>query len=163
MSGDCCYVAHSRAGEDVSSGVLATLLTELDGVESADGVCVVAATNRPEKLDPALLRPGRLEIHVYVPRPNFVARCDVLSLHLRRLRCEPAVFAYIEVLSTKTEGWNGAELENLCREAAMTSLREHFGCDARLEEPTVSVAHILRAFSSLTGGISTAHAACSQL
>lgn len=110
----------------MSTGVLATLLTELDGVQSAEGVVVIGATNRPETLDPALLRPGRLEVHVHVPRPDASARAEILALHLGRLCCsddarDPAV---VTSLAARTEGWSGAELENLCREAAMGALRE---------------------------------------
>ena len=106
---------------DVSTGVLATLLTEMDGVQAAEGVLVVAATNRPEVLDPALLRPGRLEMHIRVPAPDEAGRAEVLAVHAARL--PQAGDVSLAALAAATPGWSGAALENLCREAAMAAVR----------------------------------------
>ncbi len=136
--------------------MLATLLTELDGVQSADGVIVVAATNRPEKLDPALLRPGRLDLHICVSRPDHGARCEILAVHLHRLHCDSSTISCINILASQTVGWSGAELENLCREAAMVCLREYFGngnvnqfASSSLCSPVILQRHLSTALSLL--------------
>ena len=137
--------------------MLATLLTEMDGVQSADGVVVVGATNRPEALDPALLRPGRLEVHVHVPRPGLSARIEIIALHLKRLACAQDTCAtdFLADLAHRTENWSGAELENLCREAAMVTLRERLAgkasaAAANSTEPMrVERCHVESAFVTL--------------
>jgi transitional endoplasmic reticulum ATPase len=136
---------------DVSSSVLATLLTELDGVQSADGVIVIAASNRPDTLDPALVRPGRLEVHLCVPNPDTRARADILRLHMSRLCVHPSVSAFNNSLAELTHGWSGAELENLCREAAMACLRGTFGeSESRLgSEALITQSHLKSAFFAL--------------
>ena len=106
----------------LARGLLATLLTELDGVVGAGGVLVVGATNRPAALDPALLRPGRLSLHITVPVPDESGRVAVLGVHARALPLSSDVdFAYI---AGQTEGWSGAHLEALCRGAAFAALRQ---------------------------------------
>lgn len=117
----------AASGNDASTGVLATLLTEMDGVLSADGVLVVAATNRPNALDPALLRPGRLEVHIEVPLPDAAGRAEILAVHTRNARLAPDVD--LAVIAGQTDSWSGAQLENLCREAAMEALRENMGAE----------------------------------
>lgn len=114
--------------QDVSTSLLATLLTEMDGVQSAEGVIVVGATNRREVLDPALLRPGRLEVHIHVPQPDQAARADILRVHMRKLRTVAGID--VEALAVATPGWSGAELAGLCQEAAMLALREDINVDA---------------------------------
>lgn len=115
-------------GSAVSTGILATLLTEMDGVVSAEGVVIVAATNRKEALDPALLRPGRLELHLHVPLPDADGRLAILRIHTRK--CSVASDVDLAALARDTEGWSGAELGNVCREASMEALREDIGADA---------------------------------
>lgn len=114
----------SSASRDVSTGLLTTLLTEMDGVAAADGVLIVAATNRPDALDPALLRPGRLELHIHVPCPDEPGRLSILQVHTRQLSLHPSLDLATWAREDKTQGWSGAQLENLCREAAMCALRE---------------------------------------
>ena len=109
-------------------GILASLLTELDGVASADGVTVVAATNRKEALDPALMRPGRLELHLHVPPPDAAGRAAILAIHTRAARLEADVD--LPALAAATPGWSGAALANLAREAAMEALRESLAATA---------------------------------
>ena len=128
---------------DVSTGVLATLLTEMDGVAAADGIIVVAATNRPQALDPALLRPGRLEVHVHIPLPDVSGREEILGVHCRHTPLAPDVD--LGALAEATPGFSGAELEGLCREAAMAALREDInGCS------TVTSAHFAAALRTMT-------------
>ena len=113
----------AREGGGVARGLLATLLTELDGVANGDcGILVVGATNRPNTLDPALLRPGRLSLHINVPAPDTAGRIAVLLIHSRLLPLANDV--HFNTLAEKTEGWSGAKLEALCRSAAFVALRE---------------------------------------
>jgi transitional endoplasmic reticulum ATPase len=110
---------------DVSTGILATLLTEMDGVTTVGGVTVVAATNRPKSLDPALLRPGRLELHVEVPLPATAKdREEILRVHTRKTALNADVDLGAIAKDEAIEGWSGAQLANLCREAAMEAIRE---------------------------------------
>eukprot|EP01104_Vermistella_antarctica_P013803 TRINITY_DN4244_c0_g1_i1.p1 TRINITY_DN4244_c0_g1~~TRINITY_DN4244_c0_g1_i1.p1 ORF type:complete len:745 (+),score=98.21 TRINITY_DN4244_c0_g1_i1:185-2419(+) len=115
-------------GSSGSSGpkerVLSTLLNELDGVESLSEVLVLAATNRPELLDPALLRPGRLEHQIHVPPPDTnEARRSIFAVHSRLMPVGEDVD--LMELAQKTDGFTGADIENACREAALIALREN--------------------------------------
>jgi SpoVK/Ycf46/Vps4 family AAA+-type ATPase len=111
-------------GQGTSVGVLATLLTEMDGVAAAGGVLVVAATNRKEVLDPALLRPGRLEVHIHVPLPDAKGREEILAVHTAKAELADDVDLAALASDASTGGWSGAALEGLAREAAMEALRE---------------------------------------
>jgi len=106
----------------VAERVVAQLLTELDGIEDLKGVVVLAATNRLDRLDPALLRPGRLEFHIELPMPDAAARRAILQVHMRRMPLGKDV--KIEALVQATEGFVGADLEGLCRQAALFAIRE---------------------------------------
>ncbi|PUA33083.1 MAG: AAA family ATPase [Zestosphaera tikiterensis] len=106
----------------VSERVVSQLLTELDSVERLNRVVVVAATNRPDLVDPALLRPGRIEKLVYVPPPDFRTRLEILKVHTRRTPLD--VDVDLEELARATEGFSGADLAALVREAALNALRE---------------------------------------
>ena len=109
-------------GGQVAERVVAQLLTELDGIEDLKGVVVLAATNRLDRLDPALLRPGRLEFHIELPTPDAAARRAILQVHMRRMPLGKDV--KIEALVQSTEGFVGADLEGLCRQAALFAIRE---------------------------------------
>ncbi|MEM1508854.1 MAG: CDC48 family AAA ATPase [Thermofilaceae archaeon] len=106
----------------VTERVVSQLLTEMDGLEKLEGVVVVGATNRPDILDPALLRPGRFDRLVYVPPPDKTARLEILKVHTKRMPLAEDVD--LERLAEATEGYTGADLANLCREAAILTLRE---------------------------------------
>jgi SpoVK/Ycf46/Vps4 family AAA+-type ATPase len=121
-------VARGGSGGGLARGFLATLLTELDGVAASAGVLVIGATNRPAALDPALLRPGRLSIHISVQPPNEKGRKEILAIHSRRLPLAEDVD--FSVLSQITPGWSGARLEALCRGAALVALREAVAANA---------------------------------
>jgi len=92
----------------VQERVLAQLLTELDGVEALGHVIVVGATNRPDRIDPALLRPGRLDRVVYVPLPDKQTRADIFRIKFRKTPVAPDV--NVEELSKLTDGYSGAEV-----------------------------------------------------
>ncbi|HDM92185.1 MAG TPA: AAA family ATPase, partial [Candidatus Korarchaeota archaeon] len=106
----------------VSERVVAQLLTELDGIEELKDVVVIAATNRPDLLDPALLRPGRFDRLVYVPPPDEKARLEILKIHTRGKPLAEDV--NLEEIAKKTEGYTGADLEALCDTAALLAIRE---------------------------------------
>ncbi len=106
----------------VTERVVSQLLTELDGLEELKDVVVIAATNRPDIIDPALLRPGRLERHIYIPPPDKRARVEIFRIHLRGKPLADDVD--IEKLAERTEGYSGADIEAVCREAGMLAIRE---------------------------------------
>lgn len=108
-------------GHDEREQTLNQLLVEMDGFESNDGVILIAATNRPDVLDPALLRPGRFDRRVVVPRPDLKGREEVLKIHIRRVPVASDVD--LMVLARGTPGFCGADLENLVNEAALHAAR----------------------------------------
>ncbi len=108
-------------GHDEREQTLNQLLVEMDGFDSKVGVILMAATNRPEILDPALLRPGRFDRHILVDRPDKMGRADILRVHLKKVRTEPDV--NVENLAAMTPGMVGADLANLVNEAALLAVR----------------------------------------
>ena len=108
-------------GHDEREQTLNQLLVEMDGFESNEGVILVAATNRPDVLDPALLRPGRFDRRVVVPRPDFRGRYEILKVHTRRVPMSEDVD--LEILGRGTPGFVGADLQNLVNEAALLAAR----------------------------------------
>ncbi|KAG9301685.1 hypothetical protein G9A89_016756 [Geosiphon pyriformis] len=114
-------------GDSVQERVLSMLLNEMDGVESATSVLVVGATNRPDMLDAALLRPGRFDKLVYVPPPDLPSRRQILAIHTLRMPLLPDVD--LDEIAQQTNMYTGADLKNVCREAAMTALRESRDAD----------------------------------
>ncbi len=106
----------------VTERVVSQLLTEMSGIENLEGVVVIGATNRPDILDPALLRPGRLDRLIYVPPPDFMSRLEILKIHTRNMPLAEDVD--LEELARATEGYSGSDLEVLVREAGMMALRE---------------------------------------
>ena len=130
-----------RRGQSSDSGVadrvVAALLTELDGAEPRRDVVVVGATNRPELIDPALLRPGRLERLVYVPPPDAAARAEILRAASRHTPLAPDVD--LDALGAELEGYSAADCAAVLREAALTAMRES------LDAAEVTSAHIAAA------------------
>ena len=114
--------AESGGGGGVSARVLAQLLHEMDGVQPLVAVLVVAATNRPDLVDPALLRPGRFDTLLHVGLPDEDGRTQILRIHTRKTPLEADVEH--AALAARTEGYSGAELAALCREAALAALEE---------------------------------------
>jgi transitional endoplasmic reticulum ATPase len=107
---------------EATERIVSQLLTEMSGIEEMKNVVVIAATNRPDLVDPALLRPGRIDRFVLVPPPNEKERLEILKIHTRNM---PLKNVDLVELAKKTEGYSGADLEALCREAAMNALREN--------------------------------------
>ena len=108
-------------GHDEREQTLNQLLVEMDGFESNEGVILVAATNRPDVLDPALLRPGRFDRRVVVPAPDLKGRLDILKIHTRRVPLAEDID--LEVQARGTPGFVGADLQNLVNEAALLAAR----------------------------------------
>ncbi|KAF9429990.1 hypothetical protein BGZ94_008721 [Podila epigama] len=108
-------------GDSVQERVLSTMLNEMDGVENAAGVLIVAATNRVDLIDKALLRPGRFDRVVYVPHPDEEARRQILTIYTRDIPL--AADVDLDSIAQKTDLYTGADLQNVCREAAMIALR----------------------------------------
>jgi cell division protease FtsH len=108
-------------GHDEREQTLNQLLVEMDGFESNDGVILIAATNRPDVLDPALLRPGRFDRMVVIPRPDLNGRIGVLKVHAKKIKLSPQVD--LEAIARGTPGMSGADLANLVNEAALLAGR----------------------------------------
>jgi len=110
-------------GHDEREQTLNQLLVEMDGFESNEGVILIAATNRPDVLDPALLRPGRFDRRVVVPRPDVKGREEILRVHTRKIPISDDVD--LSVLARGTPGFSGADLANMVNEAALNAARQN--------------------------------------
>ncbi len=108
---------------DEQEQTLNQLLAEMDGFDPNTGVIIMAATNRPEILDPALLRPGRFDRHVVVDRPDLVGREEILKIHSRNVKLSPDVD--LKVIASRTPGFVGADLANIVNEAALLAARKN--------------------------------------
>ncbi|KAL4710643.1 hypothetical protein ACJJTC_003279 [Scirpophaga incertulas] len=129
----------------VHERVLAQLLTELDGVVPLHSVTILAATNRPDKMDRALLRPGRLDRLIYVPLPDLETRLQILELKLSQMSSSDDINPHS--LACKTDGFSGAELHALCHEAALQALEKDLACRAVTME---NFEHVLKNFNPRT-------------
>jgi len=130
-------------GSRVTEKIVNTLLTEMDGVQNLKDVVVIAATNRPDIIDAALLRPGRFDKLIQIPQPDESARRDILKVHSAKMPLDKDVD--LLDLAKKTEGYSGADLEAFCREAGMEAMHEkgvdkvskrHFEAALSMKRPT---------------------------
>ena len=110
-------------GNDEREQTLNQILVEMDGFETNDGVIIIAATNRPDVLDPALLRPGRFDRQVIVPLPDIVGRGKILKIHSKKISAGPDV--KLKTVAKGTPGFSGADLANLVNEAALLAARKN--------------------------------------
>ncbi len=135
----------------VSERVVSQLLTELDGIEELRGVMTLAATNRPDILDPALLRPGRFDIQIEIPAPDRATRRAILEVHTRNRPL--AGDADLDALAAETDGFVGADIAGLCREATMEAARRFIGqakgTDRDLGRLKVTQADLLAALAAI--------------
>jgi cell division protease FtsH len=127
-------------GHDEREQTLNQLLVELDGFDSSSGVVLLAATNRPEILDPALLRAGRFDRQVLVDRPDKAGRVQILKVHVRKIRLDPGLD--LEQVAALTTGFSGADLANLCNEAALAATRRG-APQVTLEDFTTAIERIV--------------------
>ncbi|WVQ95019.1 hypothetical protein IAU59_002111 [Kwoniella sp. CBS 9459] len=125
----------ARSDDHTHSGVLTSLLNEMDGIEELSGVTVVAATNRPDVLDSALMRPGRLDRILYVGAPDLATRKDIFKIRLASMTIEPGV--QLDELAEIAEGCSGAEVAFVCQDAALAAMNED------LDAPYVKRSHLL--------------------
>ena len=110
-------------GNDEREQTLNQLLVEMDGFETNAGVIIIAATNRPDVLDPALLRPGRFDRQVHVPLPDIIGREKILKVHMKQIKASKKIDA--RVIARGTPGFSGADLANLVNEAALLAARKN--------------------------------------
>ncbi|SNX86111.1 related to AFG2 - ATPase of the CDC48/PAS1/SEC18 (AAA) family [Melanopsichium pennsylvanicum] len=119
----------SSSGDALNSRIIATLLNEMDGIEAMSDVVVIGATNRPQSLDPALLRPGRLDRLVYVGPPDHEARMQILRSRMAKMAVE-LDRVDLNKLAQMTEGCSGAEVVSICQEAGLLAMNEDINCQA---------------------------------
>lgn len=112
-------------GHDEREQTLNQLLVEMDGFENSEGIIVIAATNRPDVLDPALLRPGRFDRQIYVPLPDVRGRFEILKIHTKNKPLAEDVA--LEIIARSTPGFSGADLANIVNEAALIAARKNHG------------------------------------
>ncbi|MEM3095615.1 MAG: CDC48 family AAA ATPase [Nitrososphaerota archaeon] len=134
---------HTDAG--VTDRIVNQLLTEMDGMQTLKGVVIMGATNRPDILDPALLRPGRFDRVLYVPPPDRASRLQIFKIHTRGMPLDKDV--NLEELAGITEGYTGADIEAVVREAAMTAAREN------INTQTVSMRHFEKALAKVKASV----------
>ncbi|MFH1691728.1 MAG: ATP-dependent zinc metalloprotease FtsH [Candidatus Omnitrophota bacterium] len=118
-------------GHDEREQTLNQLLVEMDGFDPQEGIILVAATNRPDTLDPALLRPGRFDRHVVIDRPDIKGREAILKVHTKRIKLGEDVS--LENIARQTPGFSGADLANLCNESALLAARYDKECISKKE------------------------------
>ncbi|GFO96088.1 cell division protein CDC48 [groundwater metagenome] len=141
---DAITAQRGLSSSDAADRVVNQLLTEMDGIESSKGVYVIAATNRKELIDPAFLRPGRFDYHIYVPLPDNNARFEIFKIHLK----EKSVSKDIDLdeLVVETDGFSGAHIAEVCRRAGMHALRD---TDFNGDLAKINMQHIINAINTI--------------
>ena len=136
-------VINLGGGHDEREQTLNQLLVEMDGFDTSEGIIVIAATNRPDILDPALLRPGRFDRQIFIPRPDVKGRYEILKVHAKNKKLAEDVD--LELVARATPGFTGADLENLLNEAALLA--------ARKGKDVVSMEEVEEAIDRITMGL----------
>ncbi len=132
----------SYGDSGVTERIVNQLLTSLDGIEVLQGVVVLAATNRPDIIDPGLLRAGRFDKIIYIPPPDAESRLKILQVHTKEMPLAKDV--NLKEIAQKTDGYVGADLENLCREAGMVAYRENPDATEVAQKHFLSALKIIR-------------------
>ncbi|KAL7749950.1 AAA ATPase afg3 [Sorochytrium milnesiophthora] len=134
-------------GNDERESTLNQLLVEMDGFGSSEHVVVLAGTNRPDVLDPALLRPGRFDRHIAIDRPDINGRAQIFHVHLKPIKMDPDqdVGQLVRKLSALTPGFSGADIHNVCNEAALIA--------ARYQSPHVKLRHFEQSIERVIAGL----------
>lgn len=127
-------------GHDEREQTLNQLLVEMDGFDTTEGLILIAATNRPDTLDPALLRPGRFDRHIVIHLPDIAGREAILRVHTRKIKLDPN--ANLKSIAQATSGFSGADLANLCNEAALLAAR-HGKETVQQEELEASIERVI--------------------
>jgi len=141
-------------GTNVTERVVSQILSELDGLDALKDVVVVAATNRPDMVDPALMRPGRIDRMLYIPEPDLEARKAIIRIHTRGKPLSPDLD--VNKLAEQMEGYNGADIAATCSAASMAAINEHL---AKYSDPkeaaehkgelVITMSHFTRAFEKV--------------
>jgi transitional endoplasmic reticulum ATPase len=146
---DALAPARGETDTGAAERVVSQLLTELDGLSPRGSVAVLAATNRPDSIDPALLRPGRIEKRVAVPSPDADARAAILDIHLEDV---PTRDVDVAAIARQAVGYTGSDLAGVVREAALLAMEEHLRDDDRPDDAvadlTVEASHLERSLST---------------
>jgi AFG3 family protein len=132
-------------GNDERESTLNQLLVEMDGFEPSEHIVVLAGTNRPDVLDPALLRPGRFDRHINIDPPDIKGRVDIFKVHLKPIKTNEDIDKLSKRLSALTPGFSGADIHNVCNEAALVA--------ARLHAESVELKHFEMAIERVIGGL----------
>jgi transitional endoplasmic reticulum ATPase len=140
---DAVASARGRDSSGVTDVIVNQILSEMDGIESAEGVFVIGATNRAELLDPALLRPGRFDYQIEIPLPDESARKEIFKVHLRGKPVAQELD--LQELVKLSEGSSGAEIAEVCREATWDAIRD---ADWEAEKVKLTMGHITKALAS---------------
>ena len=134
----------SSSSNRVGERVVSQLLGEISGLEELNDVVVIAATNRPDMIDPALLRPGRFDRQILVPAPDEKSRIKIFEIHTKKM---PLYKVNLKKLAKMTEGYSGADIEAICREAALNAMRED------IKAKKVTMKHFEKALKEITPSI----------
>ena len=119
---DAISSSRGNVGSHIYDSIVNQILVEMDGVENSKGIVIIASTNRPDLVDPALLRPGRFDRLLFITAPEYEARSKILEVHTKKMPLADNVS--LDKIAQFTEGYSGADIENLCRDAGMNAIRE---------------------------------------
>ncbi|MBC7129482.1 MAG: CDC48 family AAA ATPase [Thermoplasmatales archaeon] len=145
---DAIAPARGRTDTEVTERIISQMLTEMDGLEELRDVIVIAATNRPDMIDTALLRPGRFDRLIYIPPPDKEARKEILKIHLREKPVDSDVS--IDELVEKMEGYTGADIAGVCNEAVMSAIRDYIkNGNKKIEELKICKRHFEEAMKNI--------------
>lgn len=136
----------SGASCDSSEKVVNQLLTELDGVEDLENVMIIAATNRKDLIDPAILRPGRIDAHVELVNPDFETLKEIYKVHTKNMPLEKGID--LSDFAKRSDGWTGADVESLCRNAGVNSIKRNYK-EEDLKKVTITKEDFEKAFETI--------------